>query len=544
MTTLKGPRAFGTILQSADLPRIDSDQNEGSFGIYGLGVFVRGFFSNLLRFSRLDEFHIFTTGFPGEHHPEFGLASDPRVRLRPLTDFPLAIREDNFAILHNPWGPDIGPWVDLRNRLASRNIPVTGLTHTISFQSMLPRLLLTLLLDAKPWDSVVCTAESAVAAMRNWLSHLRSHLSLRMNLDFHNRFDKVPLAVDVDSFRSVGDVAEHRRRFNLPENYVIALYFGRFSSYDKMDLAPLLLAFRKASGERSERAMLVMAGADSRFQYAAQVESIASALGISDSVRILRDIPAQDVARLYQAADIFVSPSDNLQETFGLTVVEAMASGLPVVCSEWDGYRDLVVDGETGFLIPTYYRPCDSSVGDLATMWEPEPAHFYLGQMVAVDVDRMAAALGRLIASAELRKEMGAAARLRARDHFDWPVVIREYEDLWTELGRVAQSQPFSSAPDSWFRPDYFKVFEGYGSSLLGPTTRVCATPRPSSIGLYHELKAWIQPDVVKIIHESAGEPIAVEALAEAVQARTGISEDRFYIHILRMLKYGELMKI
>ncbi|MGH9759568.1 MAG: glycosyltransferase family 4 protein, partial [Blastocatellia bacterium] len=376
------PRAFGTILQPADLPRIDSDQNEGSFGIYGLGVFVRGLFSNLLRFSGLDEFHIFTTGFPGERHPEFGLASDPRVRLRPLTEFPSAIREDNFAILHNPWGPDIGPWVDLRNRLASRNIPVTGLTHTISFQSMLPRLLLTLLLDAKPWDSIVCTAEPAVAAMRNWLSHLRSHLSPRVNLDFDIRFDKVPLAVDVDSFRSGGDVGEHRRRLNLPENQVIALYFGRFSAYDKMDLAPLLLAFKKALEERSERTMLVMAGADSRFQYAAQVQSVASTLGISDSVRILRDIPAQDVARLYQAADIFVSPSDNLQETFGLTVVEAMASGLPVVCSDWDGYRDLVVDGETGFLIPTYCRPCDSSVADLATMWEPEPAHFYLGQTV------------------------------------------------------------------------------------------------------------------------------------------------------------------
>ncbi|MGH9763296.1 MAG: hypothetical protein ACREDR_38490, partial [Blastocatellia bacterium] len=135
-------------------------------------------------------------------------------------------------------------------------------------------------------------------------------------------------------------------------------------------------------------------------------------------------------------------------------------------------------------------------------------------------------------------------ARRRARDHFSWPVVIKEYEDLWTELGHVAQSQPFSTAPDSWFRPDYFKVFEGYGSSRLGPTTRVCATPRPSSIGLYDELRNWIQPDLVKIIRESAREPIAVEALAEAVRARTGISEDRFNIHILRMLKYGELMKI
>ena len=52
------------------------------------------------------------------------------------------------------------------------------------------------------------------------------------------------------------------------------------------------------------------------------------------------------------AADLFCSPSDNLQETFGLSVLEAMASSLPVVASDWDGYRDLVVHGRTGWLVP------------------------------------------------------------------------------------------------------------------------------------------------------------------------------------------------
>ena len=54
-------------------------------------------------------------------------------------------------------------------------------------------------------------------------------------------------------------------------------------------------------------------------------------------------------AQVWHAADVFVSPSDNIQETFGLAVVEAMASGLPVVASDWDGYRDLVDDGRDRF---------------------------------------------------------------------------------------------------------------------------------------------------------------------------------------------------
>ena len=56
---------------------------------------------------------------------------------------------------------------------------------------------------------------------------------------------------------------------------------------------------------------------------------------------------------VWRAADLAVSLADNLQETFGLVVVEAMACGLPVVASDWDGYRDLVDPGVTGLLVPT-----------------------------------------------------------------------------------------------------------------------------------------------------------------------------------------------
>ena len=61
-----------------------------------------------------------------------------------------------------------------------------------------------------------------------------------------------------------------------------------------------------------------------------------------------------DVVRCcWAAADIFYSLVDNPQETFGLTPVEAMAAGIPVIVSDWDGYRYTVTDGLEGFLIPT-----------------------------------------------------------------------------------------------------------------------------------------------------------------------------------------------
>src|SRR6202012_5551691 len=71
-------------------------------------------------------------------------------------------------------------------------------------------------------------------------------------------------------------------------------------------------------------------------------------------------VPGDDRARigaLWAGADVFVSLVDNIQETFGITPVEAMAAGLPVVVSDWDGYRSTVRDGVEGFLIPTLGGP-------------------------------------------------------------------------------------------------------------------------------------------------------------------------------------------
>ncbi len=72
------------------------------------------------------------------------------------------------------------------------------------------------------------------------------------------------------------------------------------------------------------------------------------------------DASERDKAGLYGAADVFLSLSDNIQETFGLTVVEALAAGLPVVASDWDGYKALVRDGISGYLVPTRTLPDDS----------------------------------------------------------------------------------------------------------------------------------------------------------------------------------------
>ena len=191
---------------------------------------------------------------------------------------------------------------------------------------------------------------------------------------------------------------------------------------------------------------------------------------------------------VWHAADLFVSPSDNIQETFGLAVVEAMASGLPVVASDWNGYRDLVVDGETGFLVPTVMVD-GATAGATARLLIGELTydHFLAecSQATAVDVSAMAAALTRLVGDEALRRRMGEAGRCRAAEHFAWPRIIQAYEHLWARPGGGAirpkpswtddggRSSPWRGPAGPAAYPAPERTFAGYPTRRLKGHDRV-----------------------------------------------------------------------
>jgi hypothetical protein len=309
-----------------------------------------------------------------------------------------------------------------------------------------------------------------------------------------------------------------------------------------MDLAPLLLAFKQAV-QNLPHCSLVLGGADSRFHYAGQVADIAASLGIADQVHILRDIHDADIPLLYSAADIFISPSDNIQETFGQTIIEAMSSELPVICSDWDGYRDLVVHGKTGYLIPTIWQQCDSFICDYASMWEPALPHFFLSQTVSVDVDLMTDSLRTLIGNADLRADMGANGRRRVLELFDWRVVINNYVDLWEELNHIASRQPFSAQASSWYRPNYFSTFKHYATCMLEATSEVRATNSEYSIPWQNDLNYLMRPEVIVAIREYSQESISVSQLENIVRTLHSLSHEEFLFHLLWMLKYHEMRR-
>lgn len=67
----------------------------------------------------------------------------------------------------------------------------------------------------------------------------------------------------------------------------------------------------------------------------------------------MTDLSERDKLLLYRSSDVYFSPSDTVQESFGMSLTEAMACGLPLIVSDWNGYKDVLIHGITGFKVPT-----------------------------------------------------------------------------------------------------------------------------------------------------------------------------------------------
>jgi glycogen synthase len=136
----------------------------------------------------------------------------------------------------------------------------------------------------------------------------------------------------------------------------------------------------------------------------------------SNLVWIPEMLSRTDVRQLYSHAAVFVCPS--VYEPFGIINLEAMACERPVVASAVGGIPEVVVDGETGVLVPVKLRADDP-------MRPIDPGAF--------EAD-LASAVNRLTADAPLRERMGRAGRARAVERFSWEAIAERTVELYGSL--------------------------------------------------------------------------------------------------------------
>ena len=218
---------------------------------------------------------------------------------------------------------------------------------------------------------------------------------------------------------------------------------------------------------------LILAGQSPNPGYIAHLRAHLGVLQLADRTLILENFPEFLKSSILAASDVFVSPVDSIQETFGIAVVEAMAHARPVVATSWSGYRDLVVDGETGFLLKTKWS-ADSAhfVSTYAPIVGPVELANYLAQRTVIDVEDLVQKLQYLAQNRETAAAMGRSARKRVIDRFSWPKIAKQYVELWTDQLERAQHLCPTERPSL----DYNDFFSHYADEVLSPKDMLMAS--------------------------------------------------------------------
>jgi glycosyltransferase involved in cell wall biosynthesis len=386
-------------------------------------------------------------------------------------------------------GPGLGEYAWMRRRAgATARFSLCGVTHTTATARVLDDLAALLVAPVMPWDALICTSHAVARMVARVLDDQAAYLRERFGAaPAPPLLPVIPLGVHCDDFaRDPVLRAAWRARLGLGEGDVAALFLGRLSFHAKAHPIPLFQAMQHAAGASRRRLALVLAGWFFNAEIEAAFRAAADAFCPDVPVIVLDATRPEQRRAAWALADLFVSPVDNIQETFGLGPVEAMAAGLPCVVSDWDGYRDTVRDGIDGFRAPTIAPP-EGVCAELAARYAARIDDYdrYIGavsQTVAVHVPALSAAIAALAADPARREAMGQAAAAHARAQFDWRVVIARYQALWDELAaRRAAAAPTAPADPTWpARPDPFRAFAAYPTRSLAPDMLVRRTARPA----------------------------------------------------------------
>jgi glycosyltransferase involved in cell wall biosynthesis len=404
--------------------------------IMGAKIFEWSLLCALLEYGTYDTY--FAPGVTDQRKDELladGLTAYNIGRLAPIPlGSPLPVKDSDQVVLVIP-GRELNILATLRQKLQRYYAPICGFIHSINSARIAVALLQQCFAGLSKSDLLFCSSRAGMKTIDVYIEEINRLLPPDMH--YPARRTLVPLGVEIPTVEQAAS-GTLRQRLNVGSGYSIALYFGRLSQTSKCDLGPLLVALAHLL-DRGNSLHLVIAGDDTQTKEAPRLQTLASELGCLSNVTIWPNPSAADKRLLYSGADIFVSPSDNIQETFGLTVAEAMAYGLPAIVSDWDGYRDLVRDGENGFLIPSVFPPSIETLRlcDCTTSMLEEDL---LAQSTAIDVNILSARLGKLAQDQTLRRMMGQAAKQYMENHCSWRVVVKRYEELWEESLQIAKA--------------------------------------------------------------------------------------------------------
>lgn len=457
-------------------------------------------------------------------------------------------------------GPELAEFSKHRSFFGHHKYSLVGLTHTTATHSVMSSFSSLATEAIMPWDALICTSKSVLNTLNKIIEAREEFLSYtyKKKINLSPQFPVIPLGINSNEFDfSKEFIKDSRDKLKISDKDIVIVFVGRLSFHAKAHNVPMYMALEKCAQQldKDTKIHLIQTGwfANEFIENTFKSE----ARKICPSINcIFLDGRSQDKKMTTLASgDIFMSLSDNIQETFGLTPLEGMASGLPVIVSDWDGYRSTVRDNIDGFSIKTYSLP--SGYGrDLAFDYMIGNLTYdrYIGnsvQKVAIDIKQCINKLELLIQNNKLRKELGANGKKRANDTFSWNKILKSYEDLYQELNniRLTEYKNFpkfceSNLPSD--RLDPFHIFDDYPTNVLSSSFKFQLSPNNHDLSIDNLLvldsvsysKSFI-PNIDKFKLVLSSINVNKNYSINDITIVTKLNESDIYLIIIFLLKYG-----
>jgi glycosyltransferase involved in cell wall biosynthesis len=212
----------------------------------------------------------------------------------------------------------------------------------------------------------------------------------------------IPQAVDIDRFQPVTEEqkAQLRQRLGLSQDKKILVFTGRLVSYKGL---PLLLKVWEQVHEKHQDTFLLLVGSGGSDIYNCEegLKEFVRSHYLQDSVGFTGEV--SNVHEYLQASDIFVFPTEN--EAFGISLIEAMACGLPVIATSVGGIKDIITPGQDGLII------------------------------APKDFRQLHGAVRLLLTDTALAKSLGEAARQTATERYSQQTIVTRYLEVFRTVG-------------------------------------------------------------------------------------------------------------
>jgi glycosyltransferase involved in cell wall biosynthesis len=204
----------------------------------------------------------------------------------------------------------------------------------------------------------------------------------------------IPFGVDTNTFSPISSNEEKKK-----EKLTVGIVKTMRPRYG---IRELILAFQKVSKDFPTANLIIVGGGEQLSELRAMVKD----LNMETCITLTGLVNHSQITKYLHNFDVFVVPSLTNRESFGVAAVEASACGLPVIASNVGGLPEVVLDGETGLLVP--------------------PGN----------IDALAQAISCLLANPALRNQMGQAGRQFVLEHYRWEDNAKLMEDLYKDILR------------------------------------------------------------------------------------------------------------